>query len=83
MCVSNINNIEQLIFLEDTMKVILFPAQKKFKDDLHLHGFEYTCDACNTKIRFTQTNMLFKIMEFFCLSCGNKHKISNPEFFKK
>jgi hypothetical protein len=47
---------------------------------LSLGKVNFTCTSCNDKATVNFDNMLFRSLEFYCLSCGTPFKIVNPAF---
>lgn len=40
----------------------------------------FTCPSCGEKSSAEFTKMVFRSMEFYCLSCGYPSRITNPAF---
>ena len=70
------------------MKIIKFPGPQKVSgrtdtDPCHrlsVGPVSFTCTNCNEKATIHFNNMVFRTLEFYCLSCGSLHRIANPAF---
>lgn len=47
---------------------------------LSLGPVTFTCTACGEKTSADFHHMLFRSLEFYCLSCGSPYRIVNPAF---
>lgn len=52
-------------------------------DRIQLGPWTFTCTRCDTKTEFNTSGMIFKQIEFYCGSCGNLHRVTNPAFSSK
>lgn len=48
------------------------------KNRLPTGSFQFTCPECNTKHYFSGNNVIFRLIEFYCSSCGLLNKVKNP-----
>jgi len=75
------------------MKVIQFPGTaevgklNKVKyvkpeqaSNILMGELHFTCPNCTNKATFNISNMIFRLMEFYCTMCGRLHKVVNPAF---
>lgn len=56
--------------------------EKKFSssEKLVLKKFEFICTNCKTIHRFELLNGVFRSLDYYCNSCGHRHKVVNPAF---
>jgi acetone carboxylase gamma subunit len=38
----------------------------------------FTCVDCGQQHSFEASNIIFKVLEFFCAKCGSLYKVTNP-----
>jgi hypothetical protein len=62
--------------------LLLFKSEA-LKDQMCVGPWEFSCPKCKTKTKFECTNMVFKMLEFYCSSCGSYFKVINPAFSNK
>lgn len=61
-------------------------SQLKYSDpdviynSMNVGPWDYTCSKCNTKSHFDCKGMIFRVMDFYCSSCGALHRVTNPAF---
>lgn len=41
-----------------------------------------SCTNCGNKASIEVKDMIFRTLEYYCTSCGTKHRITNPAFAK-
>jgi len=63
-------------------KISAVPEMTEAAERLYVSDMEYTCYHCQNKTTLSVTGMIFKTLEFFCNTCGTKHKVVNPAFSK-
>lgn len=49
-------------------------------NQLHLGPWEFTCPKCKAPTKFESHNMIFRVVDFYCASCGSLHRVTNPAF---
>ncbi len=49
-------------------------------DRIQLGPWEFTCPKCSTTTKFECTNIIFRVLDFYCASCGAFHRVTNPAF---
>jgi hypothetical protein len=62
--------------------LLLFKSES-LKDQLCVGPWEFSCPKCKTRTKFDCTNMVFKMLEFYCSICGSYFKVVNPAFSNK
>lgn len=71
------------------MKIIHFPGGAPHVDAtinsdpnlrLAVGPMAFSCTICGETTSANFTNMVFRSLEFYCLSCGSPHRVTNPAF---
>lgn len=66
------------------MKIIRIDPDKETKcssgQKMFLDNTSFCCPECNSYSQANFDNMIFRVLEFYCKSCGSCYKISNPAF---
>lgn len=72
------------------MKVIHFPGNDAVavtgvtnpdpNTHLALSPVSFTCSSCGENTSAEFHNMVFRSLEFYCLSCGHPFRVVNPAF---
>jgi hypothetical protein len=72
--------------VNDMGKIIKLP-QKPVREPttepnnrLLLNEWSFTCPNCDTSAHFSAEHIIFRRLEFYCKSCGQLHRVSNPAF---
>jgi hypothetical protein len=68
--------------------IIKFPGPKKVFGEpdhnphhkLSVGPVSFTCTSCYEISHVDFKGMVFRTMEFYCMSCGNPYRVSNPAF---
>lgn len=47
---------------------------------MNIGPWDFTCTKCSNKTQFECKNMIFRVMDFYCSSCGSLHRVTNPAF---
>lgn len=49
-------------------------------NSMNMGPWDFTCTKCDTKTQFECKGMIFRVMDFYCSSCGTLHRVTNPAF---
>jgi transcription elongation factor Elf1 len=49
-------------------------------NQIHLGSWSFTCPRCAAATKFESKNMIFRVIDFYCGSCGILHRVTNPAF---
>lgn len=47
---------------------------------MYLDETVFSCPNCNKKSKSKFTDMIFRVLEFYCGHCGSFFKVTNPAF---
>ncbi len=68
------------------MKIIKFDPKPVVEEDddiknrLFMNETDFSCPKCQAKSKANFKGMIFRVLEFYCKSCGSFFKITNPGF---
>lgn len=49
-------------------------------NSMNLGPWNFTCTKCGSKTHFDSKGMIFRVLDFYCSSCGVLHRVTNPAF---
>lgn len=75
----------QIIPVHGCKKQIKLPSKAKteLNEQLVLNSFSITCSSCGNIGKFNPDGIIFRVLEYYCAACGQKHTVVNPAFSKK
>ena len=55
-------------------------SKKSSANRIYLEETTFCCPTCEKQSSVKFTNVIFRMMEFYCEGCGNAYKVTNPAF---